>query len=67
MTTSAIVGYVKRTLEARGHKAHDVVTHVTDRPGHDRKYWIHSSVSEDRFSNFTDALTQTVDHYIRMR
>ena len=62
----SVVDHVKRTIEARGHTAHDVVKHVTDRPGHDRKYWIQSSVPEDQFTNFTDALTQTVDHYIKV-
>ena len=58
-----IIKRVRNTLEARGRQVEDVVTFVTDRPGHDRRYWIESSITENRFTRFTDALAETVDHY----
>lgn len=58
-----IIKHVRNTLEARGSHVQDVVSFVADRPGHDRRYWIESSIPESEFTRFTDALATTVDHY----
>lgn len=58
-----IIKHVRNTLEARGHQVEDVVTFVADRPGHDRRYWIESSIPEREFTRFTDALTDTITAY----
>lgn len=60
-----IANHVKQAIQAHGLTAHDVIKHVKDRPGHDRRYWIHSSIPEERYGNFSSALTETVDHYIK--
>jgi len=59
-----IINAAKLALNSRGCATMEVVKHVTDRPGHDRKYWIESSFAEDRFTKFASALAKTVDHYI---
>lgn len=64
-TNVEMVNATKLALDARGAKTHEVVKHVTDRPGHDRRYWIQSSFAEDRFTRFTTALSKTVDHYLQ--
>ena len=61
-----IIQHVKNALEARGKQAADVVKFVADRPGHDRKYWIESTISESEFTPFSDALGETIDHYIKV-
>ena len=50
-------------------KRTDMITHVEDRPGHDRRYAIDaSSIMKLGWKpefNFNDALSKTVDHYIK--
>lgn len=60
-----IINATKLAFDSKGVKTHEVVKHVTDRPGHDRRYWIQSSFSEDKFTRFTTALNKTVEHYIK--
>lgn len=62
-----IINATKLALNSRGFETAEIVKHVIDRPGHDRKYWIESSFGEDRFTKFTSALAKTVDYYIESR
>ena len=59
---------VKTILDQMG-KSHDLITYVTDRPGHDLRYAIDSSKTEkelgwDRTYKFEDGIKETVDWYL---
>ncbi len=59
---------VKTILEQMG-KSEDLITFVTDRPGHDLRYAIDSTKTEDelgwtRTYNFEDGIKETVDWYL---
>ena len=59
---------VKTILDQMG-KSHDLITFVTDRPGHDLRYAIDSTKTEkelgwDRTYNFEDGIKETVDWYL---
>jgi dTDP-glucose 4,6-dehydratase len=62
-TNLNITREVARAIRARGLTAHDVVTLSTDRPGHDRRYWIQNDVKIP-YTSFTDGLEKTLDHYV---
>ena len=59
---------VKTILKQMG-KGEDLITFVTDRPGHDLRYAIDSTKTEqelgwDRSYNFEDGIKETVDWYL---
>ena len=59
---------VKTILKQLG-KSEDLITYVTDRPGHDQRYAIDSSKSEqelswDRTYTFEDGIKETIDWYV---
>jgi dTDP-glucose 4,6-dehydratase len=56
------VQIASKIIEIMG-ASHDLLQHVTDRPGHDREYWItsHHHVIEKE-TVFEDALRETVNH-----
>jgi dTDP-glucose 4,6-dehydratase len=59
---------VKMILDKLG-KPHSLISFVTDRPGHDRRYAIDSSLAERELSwkprcNFKDGLDETIQWYI---
>ena len=59
---------VKTILKQMG-KSEDLITYVTDRPGHDLRYAIDSSKAEqelnwDRTYTFEDGIKETVDWYL---
>ncbi len=59
---------VKTILKQLG-KSEDLITYVTDRPGHDQRYAIDSSKSEqelswDRTYSFEDGIKETIDWYV---
>ena len=59
---------VKTILDQMG-KSHDLITYVTDRPGHDLRYAIDSSKTErelgwDRTYKFEDGIKETVEWYL---
>lgn len=59
---------VKTILDQMG-KSHDLITFVTDRPGHDLRYAIDSTKTEnklgwDRTYNFEEGIKETVDWYL---
>lgn len=59
---------VKAILDELG-KDHDLIEHVKDRPGHDRRYAIdHSKITKDLgwapSVSFEEGIRQTIDHYV---
>lgn len=59
---------VKTILKQLG-KTEDLITYVSDRPGHDLRYAIDSTKSErelnwDRTYNFEDGIKETIDWYV---
>ena len=49
-------------------KKHDLIEYVTDRPGHDVRYALDSSKTQESLGwrvkyKFTDALSKTIEHY----
>lgn len=59
---------VKTILKQLG-KSEDLITYVTDRPGHDRRYAIDSTKAERELGwkltyNFEDGIKETIDWYI---
>lgn len=59
---------VKTILKQLG-KSEDLITYVTDRPGHDRRYAIDSTKAERELEwkltyNFEDGIKETIDWYI---
>lgn len=59
---------VKTILKQLG-KPESLITFVTDRPGHDRRYAIDSTKIErelnwDRTYNFEDGMKETIDWYV---
>ncbi len=59
---------VKTILKQLG-KSEDLITYVNDRPGHDLRYAIDSTKSEnelewDRTYNFEDGIKETIDWYV---
>jgi len=62
-TNLNVTRIVERAVRARGIEPHDVVKCSTDRPGHDRKYWIENDVKIN-FTPFAEGLEKTLDHYI---
>ncbi|QEG42479.1 dTDP-glucose 4,6-dehydratase [Roseimaritima ulvae] len=60
---------VSELLPDLPHRCEDLITYVTDRPGHDRRYAIDASKIKDELgwtpqSNFADGIRQTVQWYI---
>ena len=60
---------VNELLPELGHDCHDLITHVRDRPGHDRRYAIDASKIRDELgwtpqSEFDDGIRATVQWYI---
>ncbi len=58
-----VINATKLALNSNGFETAEIVKHVTDRPGHDRRYWIQSSFAENKFTRFASALYKTVEHY----
>lgn len=59
---------VKVILDTLG-KTHDLIEHVKDRPGHDRRYAIdHSKITKELgwapSVSFEEGIQQTIDHYV---
>lgn len=63
-TVQENVQIATRIIEIMG-VSHDLLQHVTDRPGHDREYWItsHQHVIKNE-TVFDDALRETVKHTV---
>lgn len=66
MTNCEMIDRVKTILATEGKLGNpDAVTHVRDRQGHDRRYWIQSMVNRNIFTPFDEALRTTVEHYFQ--
>lgn len=61
-----VINSTKLVLNSKGFETAEVAKRVADRPGHDRRYWIHSSFPENRFTRFITGLNNTVNHYIKV-
>jgi dTDP-glucose 4,6-dehydratase len=60
-----VIEMVKNILEKEGNLVNpNAVKFVKDRPGHDRRYWIESSISRNEFTSFDTALHETIRHYL---
>ncbi len=66
MQNIEVIDRVKQILDSEGKLANpDAVTFVKDRPGHDRRYWIESSIASSEFTPFDEALRTTIEHYFQ--
>lgn len=66
MPNIEVIERVKSILESEGKLANPhAIVKVKDRPGHDRRYWIESTVSREKFTPFDQALRETVEHYFQ--
>lgn len=66
MTNIEVIEKVKNILLSEGKLGNpNAVRFVADRLGHDRLYWIESSIDKDKFTPFDKALHETIEHYFQ--